>query len=136
MSDDFYAGMGGGDKYPAWSWANADKSDKPPGTTLIGTIKGRFKFEDKKSGNPRLGYHLETSAGMLTLFVGQWKLEKELVELRPDVNDKVKITFTGIDPDDGQSKLFTVELKKGEPPADEFYEAPQVAGEDFSEEPF
>ena len=134
MSDgDFYdefEGRGGdGEKHPAWSW-----NGKPEGTVFAGTIVDRFKFTDKKKGVTRMAFTVETADGPQVLFVSQWQLEKKFAELRPEIGQSLKIRYDGIDPDDGQSKCFSVKVEGT--PTPEPTPEPAPVGDEPSDEPF
>lgn len=139
--DDFYdefEGRGGGEdreKHPAWTW-EPDGRPVDVGTVFAGTILDRFKFEDKKKVK-RMAFVVATAAGTFVLFVSQWRLEKALAELRPEVGQTLKIRYDGVDPEDRQSKRFTAKVEgTPAPAAPDATPEPAPVGEEFSEEPF
>lgn len=88
------------------------------GDTVTGTITAmrRHVFDDGKIV-PQI--ELDTADGPKTLTAGQTRLKAELVELRPQVGDRISITMTAIEKRAGGRTLkhFDVTIGATAPPA-------------------
>jgi len=87
------------------------------GDSVVGTItairKQRFTDDNAADGYsyaPQLDLQL-ADGREATLTAGQWHLKKQLIDQRPDVGDRIKVVHTG---KQGRSKLFTLEIQRGE----------------------
>ncbi len=90
------------------------------GDTCEGVISAiaRQTFTDDDSGEkkvvPKLTLRAQDGTER-TLTAGQIRLKKQLIELRPEVGDHLKVTLTQIEPRGGKKKLkhFDVAHKRG-----------------------
>lgn len=89
---------------------------KEPGDHVVGTIR---QIRDGKDFNKNICPELvldDGNGGSLIVTAGQTMLKKALLEQRPNVGDRVRITFTDYgEAREGRQapKLFTVEVKPG-----------------------
>ena len=86
---------------------------KTPGDQLIGTVK-QIREGTDFDGNPcpELVLEVNDDGDEQTWTVGQVMLKRLLAEQRPQVGQKIRVTYTG---DDGQMKVFTLDVKEGAP---------------------
>lgn len=102
------------------------------GDQVIGIVKLVREGRDFK-GNPCPELVLELEDGEeTTVTAGQVMLKSALAEKRPNVGDRVRITYSGVgdaQPGKAPAKLFTVDVKQGP------FELKQAAVSN-SEEPF
>lgn len=87
------------------------------GDAVIGVVKEVREGKDF-NGNPCPELILELDDGEeKTVTAGQVRLKAELAEKRPNVGDRVRITYSGVSrdarPGRAPSKEFTVEVKEG-----------------------
>jgi hypothetical protein len=87
------------------------------GDAVIGVVKTVREGQDFNK-NPCPELVLEQDDGEeITVTAGQVMLKAELAEKRPQVGDKVRITYSGVSndarPGRAPAKLFTVEVKEG-----------------------
>lgn len=87
------------------------------GDTIAGTIVRKGLGTDYNNNLcPQLG--LETADGERIVNAGQAQLKAKLMELKPKVGDKIRITFSSTEKAaKGDKKMFTVEHKAAEPVA-------------------
>ncbi len=87
-----------------------------PGDQIIGTVTNittGLKY-DQITPCPEL--LIDTENGEKTLTAGQSMLYRLITEQKPQVGDRVRITYTGDEPTPkgGTMKVFTLEVKAGE----------------------
>lgn len=86
------------------------------GDQVVGVITELFEDRDF-NGNPCPGITLVDDEGNThTVTASQVMLRAELAEKRPQVGDKVRITYSGIGdakPGKAPAKLFTIDVKPG-----------------------
>lgn len=86
-----------------------------PGEVLTGDIIGKIIDKDFNN-NPCPGLTIRQDDGEeVRLTAGQAQLKAKLLEAKPQVGDRIKITFTGTTKRDGGKTLkeFDVAVKKG-----------------------
>lgn len=91
-----------------WTWEN-------PGEELVGDIISKSVDEDF-NGKPAPCIGIRQDDGTETLLTaGQAQLKAKLLEARPAVGDRIKISFDSIEKRGGGKTLkhFTVKLSKG-----------------------
>lgn len=105
------------------------------GDEIVGTIK-EIRVGSDYRRNPCPELILETDNGLRTLTVGQTLLKARLIELAPEVGDRIKIVYTG----NGEAKAgknppkqFQVGIKSGIKPAGQLEVEKQLGA---TEEPF
>ncbi len=87
-----------------------------PGDQTIGTIKEIREGTDFNGNKcPELILEVNEDGDEQTLTAGQAMLKQLLAEQRPQVGQKIRITYTGDERTDrgGTKKLFTLETKEG-----------------------
>ena len=86
------------------------------GDQVVGVIKEVREGKDF-NGSPCPELVLEVEDGEeKTVTAGQVRLKAELAEKRPQVGDKIRITYSGVGdakPGKAPAKLFTVDVKEG-----------------------
>lgn len=84
------------------------------GDKVIGTITAirKQRFEDNGEVTYAPQIDLDTEDGERTLTAGAVKLRQLFIEQRPEVGDRIKVVHTG---KSGRVKLFTLEVRRGEP---------------------
>ena len=89
-----------------------------PGDQVVGTIKEIREGSDF-NGNPCPELILEVGddADEITLTVGWAMLKRLLAEQRPQVGQRIRVTYTGDERTEkgGTMKVFTLDVKDGEP---------------------
>ena len=86
------------------------------GDQVVGVVKEVREGKDF-NGHPCPELVLEVEDGEeKTVTAGQVRLKAELAEKRPQMGDKIRITYSGVGdakPGKAPAKLFTVEVKEG-----------------------
>lgn len=101
-----------------------------PGQSVVGKVLGKGVGKDLQGGDvPQMTIQLDDGSEV-TVGASQAQLRAKLMEAKPNIGDRVKITFTHTEPrDKGKTlKHFEVLVKKGEAPTPE---AAKAAAEDF-----
>lgn len=105
------------------------------GQNVTGTLKSlsKYRFDDGKVAAQLV---IETANGDLkTVTAGQTRLKRELMEQRPEVGDRVSITYVKSERLSGGRTLkhFEVKVQRGAAPAQA---APAPAQAEYDEPPF
>ena len=109
MSSFDYDGYGSGGDYVSW---------KNPGDQVVGTIKeirDGLNY-DQTVVVPELVLEINSDGDEVTLTAAQAMLISLLQEEKPQVGQKIRVTYTGDETTSrgGTKKLFTLEVKEGE----------------------